>query len=62
MDIWGGIGREMRRFLSGMDRGVSNAWKGSKILLFLFRSRLMRSLFLHLRSSWKGNYAKFSAF
>jgi len=41
MNIWGGIGRGMRRFFSGMVRGVSNASGGSENLIFLFRSRLV---------------------
>ncbi len=36
-----------------MVRGVSNAREGSKILMFLFRPRLVCSSLLHLRSSWK---------
>jgi hypothetical protein len=37
-----GWGRQRNRaFFSGMLRGVSNACKGSKILTFLYRSRLV---------------------
>jgi hypothetical protein len=36
MDLWGGIGRGMRGFFSGMVRGVSNPREGSKILIFLY--------------------------
>jgi len=52
MEIWGGIGRGMRGFFSGILRGVSNPREGSKILFFLFGSPLACSLFLLLRSSW----------
>ena len=48
-----------RGFLSGMVRGVSHSCQGSKILTFLFRSRLVCSSLLHLRSSWKVNSANF---
>ena len=41
MEIWGGIGRGIKGFFSGMLRGVSNACRGAKILTFLFRSRRM---------------------
>jgi len=41
MDIRCGIGRGIRGFSSGMVRGVSNACEGSKILTFLFRTRLV---------------------
>jgi hypothetical protein len=54
MEIWGGIGRGIGSFFSGMLRGVSNACEGSKILTYLFRTRLVCSSLLHLRSSWKG--------
>jgi hypothetical protein len=37
MDVWGGIGRVMRGFFSGILRSVSNTCEGSKILTFLFR-------------------------
>jgi hypothetical protein len=60
MEIWGGIGRGMRGFFSGLVRGVSNACEGSKILTFPFRPRLMCSSLLHLRSSWKGCSANFA--
>jgi hypothetical protein len=43
VDIWGGIGRGMRGFFRGMVRGVSNPRKGSKILTFLYRPRLVGS-------------------
>ena len=62
MDIWGGIGRGMRGFSSGMVRGVSNPREGPKILTFLFRPRLMCSSLLHLLSSWKVNSANYFAF
>jgi len=41
MDIWGGIGRGIRRFSSGIVRVVSNAREGSKLLSFLFRPQLV---------------------
>ena len=37
MNVWDGIGREMRGFFSGMLRGVSDPPEGSKFLTFLFR-------------------------
>ena len=46
------VGRGIRGFFSGMLRGVSNPGEGSEILSFLFRSRLVYSSLLHLRSSW----------
>jgi hypothetical protein len=54
---YGTLGRERQRnrqFFSGMLRGVSNPREGSKILFFLFRSRVECSSPLHLRSSGKG--------
>jgi hypothetical protein len=39
--MWGGIGRGMRAFFSGMLRGASNACGGSKILTFLYRTQLV---------------------
>jgi hypothetical protein len=51
MDLWGGIGRVMRGFFSGMVRGVSNPREGSEILTFLFGPRLVCSSLLHLRGS-----------
>ena len=59
MDIWGGIGRGIGDSSAAMVRGVSNPREGSKILTFLFRSRLVCSSLLHLRSSWKVNSANF---
>ena len=47
------LGRDRQRnqgFFSGMVRCVSNAREGSKILFFLFRSRVECSSPLHLRS------------
>jgi hypothetical protein len=35
MDVWGGIGRGMREFFSGLARGMSSPPEGSKILTFL---------------------------
>jgi hypothetical protein len=58
--MWGGIGRGIRGFFSGMVRGVSNAREGAKILSFLFRPRLVCSSLLHLLSSWKANSANFA--
>jgi hypothetical protein len=58
------LGRDRQRnrgFFSGMLRGVSNAREDSKILTFLFRSRLGCNLLLHLRSSWKGCSANYFA-
>ena len=40
-----------RGFFSDLVRGVSNPYEGSEILSFLFRSRLVCCLLLHLRSS-----------
>jgi hypothetical protein len=55
-------GRQRNRgFFSGMVRGVSNPRKGSKIPTFLFRTRLVCSPLLHLRSSWKGCSANYFA-
>jgi hypothetical protein len=49
-----GQDRERNRgFFSGLDRGVSNACEGSIILTFLFQTRLVSNLLLHLLSSWK---------
>ena len=42
-----------------MFRGVSNPRKGSKILTFLYRPRLVCSSLLDLRSSWEVHAAKF---
>jgi hypothetical protein len=61
VDIWGGIGRGMRGFFSGMIRGVSNPREGWKILTFLFRPRVVRSSLLHLRNSCKVNSANYFA-
>jgi hypothetical protein len=60
MDIWGGIGRGRRGFFSGMVRGVSHPHEGSKILTFLFRSPLVCSSLLYLRSAWKILSANFA--
>ena len=55
-------GRQRNRgFFGGMDRGVSNASEGSKILTFLFRPRLLCSPLLDLRSSWKVHSANYFA-
>jgi hypothetical protein len=54
------VGRGIRGFFSGMVRGVSNGPEGSKILCFLFRSRLVCSSLLHLQCSWKVTAAKFA--
>jgi hypothetical protein len=43
---------------SDLVRGVWNPREGSKILSFLFRSRLVCSSLLCLRSSWKENSRK----
>jgi hypothetical protein len=59
MEIWGGIGRGMRGFFSGMVRVVSNPREGSKILSFLYRPRRVCSSLLHLRCSWTVNSMKF---
>ena len=54
-------GRQRNRgFFGGMDRGVSNASEGSKILTFLFRPRLVCSSLLHFLSSWKVDSQKFA--
>jgi hypothetical protein len=45
---------------SGMLRGVSRLREGSKILSFLFRSPLVCSSLLHIRSSWKVNSSNFA--
>jgi hypothetical protein len=58
------LGRDRQRnrgFFSGMLRGESNAWEGSKILTFLFRPRLVCSSLLHLRSAWKVSSANYFA-
>jgi hypothetical protein len=55
MDVWGGIGRGMREFFSGLARGMSSPPEGSKILTFLSRPRVVCSSLLHLLSSWKVN-------
>jgi hypothetical protein len=54
------VGRGIRGFFSGMLRGVSNPGEGSEILSFLFRSRLVYSSLLHLRSSWKEDSPNFA--
>jgi hypothetical protein len=59
VNIWGGIGRGMRGFFSGMVRGMSKPREASKIRTFLFRPRLVCSPLLHLQSSWKVHSAKF---
>jgi hypothetical protein len=54
-------GRQRSRgFFSDLVRGVSNAFGGSEVLTFLFRSRLVCSSLLHLLSSWKVNTANFA--
>jgi hypothetical protein len=45
---------------SGLVRGMSDPREGSKILTFLFRSRLVCSLLLHLQSLGKGRTANFT--
>jgi hypothetical protein len=58
------LGRDRQRnrgFFSGMLRGESNAWEGSKILTFLFRPRRVCSSLLHLRSAWKVSSAIYFA-
>jgi hypothetical protein len=58
------LGRDRQRnrgLLIGMVRGMSDPREGSKILSFLFRSPLVCSLLLHLRSSCKVNCANFAA-
>jgi len=55
------LGRDRQRnrgFFSGLVRGVSNPREGSKILTFLFRSRMVCSSLLR---SWKVNIANNSA-
>ena len=44
---------------SDLVRGVSSPCEGPEILAFLFRSSLVCSSLLHLRSSWKANCPKF---
>jgi hypothetical protein len=58
MDIWCGIGRGMRGLFSGMVRGVSSPREGSKILSFLFRTRLVCYSLLLLRSTWNRHSRK----
>jgi hypothetical protein len=54
-------GRQRNRgFFNGLVRGVSNACEGSKILSFLFRSRLVCYSLLHLRGSGKECSKKFA--
>jgi hypothetical protein len=51
---YGCLGRDWHRnrgFFSGLVRGVSNLREASKILAFLFRSRLVCNSLLHLLSS-----------
>jgi hypothetical protein len=47
-----------RESFSGLVRGVSNPPKSSKILIFLFQSRLVCSLFLHRPSSWNAGISE----
>jgi hypothetical protein len=55
-------GQERNKWLSCVyDRGVSNAREGSKFLTFLFRTRVVCYLLLHLRSSCKVNSANYFA-
>ena len=61
MEIWGGIGREMRGLFIAMIRVVSNTCEGPKILFFLFRSQLVCCSLLDLRSSWKECSANYFA-
>jgi hypothetical protein len=44
-----------------MLRGVSSAREGSKILTFLFQSRVVCCSFLHLLCSWEDNSANYFA-
>jgi hypothetical protein len=54
-------GRQRNRgFFSDLVRGVSNPREGSKILTFLFRSRLVCSSLLHFLSSWMVDSQKFA--
>jgi hypothetical protein len=48
-----------RGLFSAMVRSVSHPCEGSKILIYLFRPRLVCNSLLHLRSSWKVNCANF---
>jgi hypothetical protein len=53
-------GRQRNRgFFSDLFRVVWNPREGSKILTFLFRSRLVCSSLLDRRCSWKVNCANF---
>ena len=57
------LGRDRQRnrgFFSGMGRSVSDPREGLKILTFLFRSPLVCSSLLHIRSSWKVNSSNFA--
>jgi hypothetical protein len=54
MENWGGIGRGMRGFFSGLVRGVSKPREDSKILTYLFRPRVAWCSLLPLRSSVEG--------
>jgi hypothetical protein len=52
-------GRQRNRlFFSGMLRGVSDPREGSKILFFLFRSRLGCSSLLHLQKLVEGEFCE----
>ena len=54
-------GRQSNRgFFSDPVRGVSDHPEGSKILIFLFRPRLVCSSLLHLRCSGKVNSSNFA--
>ncbi len=60
----GSQGRDRQRnrtFFRSMIRGVSNPREGSKILSFLFRSRVVCSSLLHLLLSCKVNPANYFA-
>jgi hypothetical protein len=61
---YGCLGQDRQRnrgLFSGIVRGVSKPRKGSKILTFIFRSRVVSSSLLHLRSSWKVDSANYFA-
>src|SRR5215211_1421008 len=60
---YGYLGQDRQRnrgFFSGIVRGVSDPREGSKILTFLFRSRPVCILLLHLKRSWKVDSANFA--
>jgi hypothetical protein len=62
---YGDLGRDRQRnweSFSSMVRGVSDLYEGSKILFFLYRSRLVCTSLLHLPSSWNSANFGFTEF